>query len=80
MNFQGIRLHEFAHLCKLSKTKVGRSLRVNFLFNLDFCFGVVAGSSKNAAPLGAFAIFGVRAEFNRFGEMGEGDYRGWGLF
>jgi hypothetical protein len=38
----------------------------------------VAGSSKNPGPLGLFAIFWVRAEFNRFGEMGEGDYRGRG--
>jgi hypothetical protein len=36
---------------------------------------------KKAGPLrGLFAIFGLRAEFNRFGEMGEGDYRGWGCF
>jgi hypothetical protein len=41
---------------------------------------VVAGGSKNAAPLGAFAIFWLRAEFNRFEEMGEGTIGGGGCF
>jgi hypothetical protein len=56
-NFQGIRLHEIAHLCKLYKTKVAGTFRSNSLFNLDFCFGVVAGIRKNAAPLGRFRDF-----------------------